>query len=118
MPLDEMSPEARVCRERALKVRRTIAPQCAEVSARHGFAEEIERDLFRSVRRNREAATVHRDAIARAHLRPDARRSDLQLGAALSRANPEHGADFFDEAGEHDSSFCRRSGSSKDAEVC
>ena len=60
------------------------------------------------MRRDREAAAIHRDAVADPDFLCDERRDDLKLRAPIGRMDPEDAADFFDQTGKHELIFRSR----------
>jgi hypothetical protein len=78
-----------------------FAPQILQISPVECLFQKIERDLFRAMGRDSEAASIYSDAVTGANVGGDKWRSDLQLRAAIGRANPQHGPDFFNQPGEH-----------------
>ena len=54
------------------------------------------------MRRDRQAAAIHRDAVAHLNFVCDAGRDDLKLRALVGRGDPEDTADFFNQTGKHD----------------
>jgi hypothetical protein len=100
--LDKMAAETPVRREGTFKIDAAFLAQRLQICAIESLSEEIEGKLFLVMGRDREAATVHGDAVADLDSLGDKRRDDLKLRTPIRRLDSEDAADFFDQAGKHE----------------
>ena len=59
------------------------------------------------MRRDRQAAAIHRNAVADLDFLCDTRRDDLKLRASIDRGDLDDSADFFNQTGKHKISCLR-----------
>src|SRR5690242_12967777 len=92
------------------QVNERVAPQNAEIGAVESFLEQIEGDLFRSMRANGKAASVNGEAITSMSRGGTAWSGNFQLDAAFARAHPQNFPNLLDQTREHGGTFTRAGG--------
>ena len=102
MALDEMAPETPIRRKSALEIDAAVAPQGLHIGAIESLCEKVEGELVTAMRRDRQAAAIHRDAVADPDFLCDKGRDDLKLRPPLGRGEPQDTADFFNQTGKHE----------------
>jgi hypothetical protein len=100
--LHEMTAETRTGGKSAFEIHAAFAMQGFQVCAIESFFQEIEGKLVIATMGDRQAATVHRDAVADLDSLCDKRGANFELRAPISCMNPEDTADFFNQAGKHE----------------
>ena len=99
--LYEMSSEATVSAQRALEIYRAVAPQLFEIRASDCFLKQLEGQPIAAARTQRQAATIHGDALPGADVLGGFRRGDLQLHPRIAWVHGYNCANFFDQTREH-----------------
>ncbi len=102
MALDEMATETPIRRKSALEIDAALSTQALHLGAIERLFEKVEGELVTAMRRDRQAAAVHRDAVADPDFRCDQRCDNLKLRAPIGRGEPQDTADFFDQTGKHE----------------
>lgn len=99
--LNEMATEPAVGSESSFEIDRAATAKVAQVCAIKSFLQQIESQMFVPAGGDREAATVHRNAIAAVNVWRDAGRGQLKLRSSIGRSNPTNEANVLDQSCKH-----------------
>src|SRR5712691_8458365 len=99
--LHKMPADVAIGSQSALQIDRILGARRFFISKIERFAKKIESELIAAMGADGQTTAIYGDAVTGANLLRDTRRGNSQLRAA----NPEHGADFFDETSEHRMNF-------------
>src|SRR5712691_3711128 len=99
--LHKMPADVAIGSQSALQIDRILGAQRIQIRALERFLEKIKGEVVAVMAGDGQTTAIYGDAVTGANLLRDTRRGNSQLRAA----NPEHGADFFDETSEHRMNF-------------
>ena len=101
MTLHEVPPQSAADRQGSLEIHAGAGLQRAEVGFFQGLFQQVKNQEPVLRDGDRQAATIHRDAVADPHSRENPRRLDRKLGLAFATAQPFQTTQFLDKSGEH-----------------